>query len=256
MDGRGGHYEGRLGVQRQQIECSLERTLAGGGGSVREVIISTEQPVRSGGGIARAAGCVTAPYMRNPVVMWGHNYKEPPIGRATALEISPGVGIVARFEFPPAGIYPLADVVRGLWDAGFVNAASIGFSPLEYELVDDPEAAEGGRRKDEGGRRDQIPVFTRWELYEFSLVAVPRDREAVRRALDALSSAPELGGRDALSVGAFDALDASSSALQRGGREARHLEALTEEAAELPAPGLDLQRFHDGPSAVRRVLHG
>ena len=217
-------------MERQQIEWGIERTVLAGGGhagnggqrtgaggtgaggtdtGLRQVIISTERPVRSGGGIARAAGCLTAPYMRNPVVMWGHNYKEPPIGRATALEIAPGVGIVARFEFPPAGIHPLADTVRGLWDAGFINAASIGFLPLEWEMVDDPEGAEGGRR-------EQIPVFTRWELYEFSLVAVPRDRDAVGRAFD----------------------------------------ALVPEAAAEQVPALDLPRILDGLSAVRRVLNG
>src|SRR5439155_23911001 len=144
---------------------------------------STERPVRSGGGIARAAGCVLDPYLRNPVVMWGHNYQEPPIARATDISIQPGVGMLAKFEFPPAGIHPLADTVRGLWDAGFINAASIGFAPLEYELIDDLEqpAAEVAKYG-----RDRIPVFTRWELYEFSLVAVPRDRDAVRRALELL----------------------------------------------------------------------
>ena len=169
-------------------------------------------------------------FMRNPVVMWGHNYQEPPIARATHLEVMPGVGISARFEFPPAGIHPLADTVRGLWDAGFVNAASIGFMPLEWEMIDDPEQpplptrggdvplpTRGGDGRGEVGRkgqRDQIPAFTRWELYEFSLVAVPRDREAVRRALDAASSAPPRNRLETQRLAAFDALVPDAAAEQ------------------------------------------
>lgn len=200
-------------MHHQLLECNVTRGAStlrqaqGGGGSeselVREIVISTEKPVRSGGGIARAAGAVTSHYLRNPVVMWGHNYREPPVARTTSLRVEPGTGLSAQFEFPQPGIYPLADVVRGLWDAGFINAASIGFMPLEWEMIDDPDPSAGsastgsatasstgdsarGLSLSKSTAREQIPVFTRWELYEFSLVAVPRDREAVRRAFDGL----------------------------------------------------------------------
>jgi hypothetical protein len=195
------------------------------GGLVREVVISTEKPVRSGGGIARATGAVLAPYLRNPVVMWAHNYREPPVAKCSALQVEPGVGISAKFEFPAPGVYPLADVVRGLWDGGFINAASIGFSPLEWEMVADPEqpAPPPGRQA------EQMPVFTRWELYEFSLVSVPRDREAVRRALEVNA---ECGMMNAECVEA---------------------EAPVVAAGSLSA--LDLQRLLDGLRAVRGAYH-
>src|ERR1700694_5762 len=78
-----------------QVITSSEHGEAGRGGAegqlVRNVVISTEKPARSGGGIARAAGAVLAPFLRNPVVMWAHNYREPPVAKATALQVEPGV---------------------------------------------------------------------------------------------------------------------------------------------------------------------
>jgi hypothetical protein len=202
----------------------------------REVIISTEKPVRSGGGIARAAGAVLTAYMRNPVVMWAHGYREPPVARATGLTVEPGVGISARFEFPAPGVYPLADTERGLWDGGFINAASIGFMPLEWEMIEDPEAPAV---QTPNSRAEKIPEFRKWELYEFSLVSVPRDREALRRAMECLTPAAALVERELKVAGIVD-----------GEQERR---ALAAAVGSLPA--LDLQRMLDGLRAVRRAYH-
>jgi hypothetical protein len=200
-------------VSRRDGTRSGEPAGVSAGALCRDVVISTEKPARSGGGIARASGAQLEPYLRNPVVMWAHNYREPPVAKATLLTVEPGVGISARFEFPAAGTYPLADTIRALWDAGFINAASIGFQPLEWEMIDDPESTTPPAKRTEW---DKIPVFTRWELYEFSLVSVPRDREALRRALDLATPAPA--------------------------------------AAQPMLPGLDLRAFYDGLRAVREAL--
>jgi hypothetical protein len=201
-------------MDHQILEFNVgRRGLVGDGELCREVIISTEKPVRSGGGIARAAGAVLTAYMRNPVVMWAHGYREPPVAKAIGLTVEPGVGISAKFEFPAPGVYPLADTVRGLWDGGFINAASIGFMPLEWEMVDDPDAPAGMPAT----RAEKIPEFRKWELYEFSLVSVPRDREALRRAID-------FAGADAAPI-------------------------------QPMLPGLDLQRMLDGLRAVREAYH-
>jgi HK97 family phage prohead protease len=160
------------------VQFGIERRALGKNDSSRSVIISTEKPVRAGGGIARAAGAVLGPYMANPVVMWSHDYSAPPIAKCTGISVEPGAGLAAEFEFPEEGIYPLADIVRGLWDARFINAASIGFQPLKWHW-----------KKSHGDGGD-YPVFEQWELYEFSLVAIPRDREALRRAVELMA-----GGR-------------------------------------------------------------
>lgn len=141
---------------------------------VHDVIIMTENPVRQRGGIARVAGAELTAYARNPVVMWAHDYNQPPIGRTVEIAAQ-GSSLRARFEFAPDGAFGLADTVRRLWEAGFLNGASIGFAPLEP-----PEMTDLG------------PVFNRWELYEFSIVPIPMDRDALRIVERGLESAREV----------------------------------------------------------------
>jgi HK97 family phage prohead protease len=109
-------------------------------------------------------------YMKNPVVQWGHAYAEPwqTIGKTTALEVSPS-GIDATFELrEPANESDPQHIVLALWEQQLINTASIGFQPLT------------ATPNDAGG-----VDFTSWELYEFSLVPIPANRDAVRLAFDA-----------------------------------------------------------------------
>jgi HK97 family phage prohead protease len=109
-------------------------------------------------------------YMKNPVVQWGHQYYEPwqTIGKTTALEVSPS-GIDATFELrEPANESDPQHIVLALWEQQLINTASIGFQPLT------------ATPNDAGG-----VDFTSWELYEFSLVPIPANRDAVRLAFDA-----------------------------------------------------------------------
>ena len=140
-----------------------------------EIVISTPAVDRDRDRVL-PEGARTTSYMRNPVVQWGHNYAEPwaTVGRTNALEIGTD-GIKASFEFREAAndTDPL-HIVRTLWDGGFVNTASIGFNPLQWE------------ENDHGGFD-----FTEWELLEWSLVPIPANQEALRLAVKALSDRPE-----------------------------------------------------------------
>ena len=49
-----------------------------------------------------------------------------PIGKCTNIAVVGGK-LKATIEWPPPGCYPFADQVRGLVDAGFLTAASVGF---------------------------------------------------------------------------------------------------------------------------------
>jgi HK97 family phage prohead protease len=100
-------------------------------------------------------------YKRSPVVQWGHDYSAIPIGTTTSLEVVPTRGIRARWRWLEGDVF--AGRVRNAWEQGIIRAASIGFRPIESE------------RNERGGRR-----YTRWELLEWSLVAVPANAEAVR----------------------------------------------------------------------------
>jgi hypothetical protein len=70
-------------------------------------------------------------------------------------------------EFAPAGVDAHIDAVRTLWEHGFLNAASVGFTP------------KAGTPTGKGGTR-----YTEWELLEFSIVPIPANADALRLAFD------------------------------------------------------------------------
>ena len=67
-------------------------------------------------------------YLRNPVIAAFHDYQSPAIGRTIQLDRT-DERIMAKVEFLPNGIYPLADIRFEQYKAGFMNAWSIGFIP-------------------------------------------------------------------------------------------------------------------------------
>lgn len=137
---------------------------------IYEVMISTESVDRTGD-IVRANGGQFADYMNNPVVLLGHDYGDLPVAKTLELSVVPGVGIRARFQFPEWGLYDKADTTRKLWDAGFLNAASIGFNPTKSVNLD-PSRPWGPQE------------YLEWELLEWSIVVVPANQDALRLALD------------------------------------------------------------------------
>lgn len=148
---------------------------------IYEVMISTEATDR-GGDIMRAVGGDFANYMKNPVVLLGHNYSDLPIAKTTEINIIPGKGVRARFQFPEFGLYDKADTTRKLWDAGFLNAASIGFNPRKSVNLE-PEKPWGPQE------------YLEWELLEWSIVVVPANQDALRLALDNIETTLTKRGR-------------------------------------------------------------
>lgn len=148
-------------------------------------------------------------YKRNPVVLFGHDYSSLPVGSTTQLDVVAGRGIRARWRWLDGD--PFADRVRNAWDAGVLRAASIGFMP---------KASEPNGR---GGRR-----FTRWELLEWSLCAVPANPEAVRvlrsldlwRSADAVLELEDDAPPEQLEVDAADVYAAIAATLPTALREA------------------------------------
>jgi len=121
-------------------------------------------------------GARTSSYMKNPVVQWGHDYSSPwaTVGKTSSLEIGTD-GIKAEFSFrEPANDSDPVTIVRNLWTGGYINTASVGFNPIQWE-------------ENEHGGFD----FTEWELLEWSLVPIPANQEALRLAVKALDDRPE-----------------------------------------------------------------
>lgn len=148
---------------------------------IYEVMISTESLDRQGD-IVRASGGQFENYLKNPVVLLGHDYSDLPIAKTLEIGVIPGIGIQAKFQFPENGLYEKADTTRKLWDAGFLNAASIGFSPLKSINLDPNKP---------WGPQDYIE----WELLEWSIVTVPANQDALRLALDNINETIQKRGR-------------------------------------------------------------
>lgn len=129
-----------------------------------EVRISTAAVARDGH-ILIPQGVKFENYKRNPVVLWNHDVENFPVGRAETLSVQ-SQQIIARVRFPPTGISDRAEECRGLIKSGFINGVSVGFVPLDGELLD-PCNTRGGMR------------ITDWELIEFSFCCVPVDENAL-----------------------------------------------------------------------------
>jgi len=112
-------------------------------------------------------------YLRNPVVLFAHDNRRPPIGRAVSVEATEN-RLTATAEFMPPDIDTsgFSETIYRMVKAGYLNATSVGFLPKEWELIrekmgDDEEEKVTGIK------------FLKQELLEFSIVPVPANPEAL-----------------------------------------------------------------------------
>ncbi len=123
------------------------------------VLASTSAIDRQGDSIDQS-GWIIGNYLKNPVMLWAHDYSELPIAKATNVEIT-SAGLEMDFEFAPEEGNPKAQQIKVLYDQGYLNAVSVGFMALE----------QNGN------------IITRSELLEVSFVPVPANQEALRLAI-------------------------------------------------------------------------
>lgn len=135
-----------------------------------DFVISTESVDRMGDTIA-VDGWKLANYRKNPVVLWAHDSKMMPVAKASNIRVEDGK-LKARAEFMPREISGFADAVYRAFKAGFLNAVSVGFSPIKYAF------------SEEDGRTWGID-FLEQELLEFSCVPIPANAEALVEARSA-----------------------------------------------------------------------
>jgi hypothetical protein len=106
-------------------------------------------------------------YRRNPIVLWSHDPKTPPI--ACSVVRNDADVLRSIDEFPPRWIYPLADQIHDLVVAGFIHAKSVGVAVHDWI----PNSRGGAD-------------LTKTELLDHSYVSIPptptpsspRDRRA------------------------------------------------------------------------------
>ena len=164
------------------------------------MVVSTEAVDREGD-IIEAAGWELGAYRKNPVVLFGHQYNQPAVGRAGWIDVM-DKALVARVQFAPT---PFGQELWMLYSQGYMRASSVGFIPKDTEPIEEPDE-EGAEEQGSGGAREQggkgareqgsSPAsgicegaeekgfwgptrFKRQELLEFSLVPVPANPEAL-----------------------------------------------------------------------------
>jgi HK97 family phage major capsid protein/HK97 family phage prohead protease len=121
-------------------------------------------------------------FLKNPVALAFHNH-ESPVGLWKNIRIKGGK-LLADLELAKQGTSDFIDTLRSLVDQGILRAVSIGFKPIEAEYMDEKDPWAGMK-------------FTKWELLECSLVAVPANSEA-------LAVAKSLGASDSTIRRIFD----------------------------------------------------
>ena len=126
--------------------------------------ISTASVDRMGDSIA-VNGWKLDAFRKNPVVLWNHDGKSLPVGRATQVWVQNNK-LKAIAELAPASVYPYAETVRSMIAGGFLNATSVGFAPIKYKFTDDK-------------RRPLGIDFIEQELLEFSVVSIPANADAL-----------------------------------------------------------------------------
>jgi HK97 family phage prohead protease len=157
-----------MGLIRKDLECDI-RQVGDPKDRVLEFVGSTPHVDRYGD-IIEVEGWELRNYKKNPVFLWAHDYKQPPIGKALKVEKT-DTGLVFRIKFAEPEVYPFADTIYKLYLGGYLRATSVGFQDLEREPIMDKEGRQTGWR------------YKRAELYELSAVPVPANPQALIMAV-------------------------------------------------------------------------
>ena len=144
-------------------------------GDRRVLFIISKEVVDRDGDILRASGCDLTNYLKNKVFLGFHNSRDFPLGKTEDIWIEAD-SVKAIVYFPTVeelSTNPeqasekakLTDFCYHCYKTGMLNAVSVGFIPLEWVET------ENGFD------------ILKWELLEFSAVAVPANQDAIAQAV-------------------------------------------------------------------------
>lgn len=135
-----------------------------------DFILSDESTDRMGD-VILAKGWQLGNFRANPIALYGHDSSNLPVGRWKNVRIS-GKQLLGTLELAAQGTSAFIDTIRSLIEQKILKAVSVGFSPIEYEPIDDKQPWAGIK-------------FTKQELHEVSVVAVPANANALNsKSLD------------------------------------------------------------------------
>lgn len=131
--------------------------------------VASDETIDGDGDIVRVDGWDLREFKKNPVLLWGHDKSQPPIGRVDKLEVR-NKQLLAETTFMESQANPFAEQVYQMIKGGFVRAVSVGYLPIEYR-----------QRKDAKGNFAGYE-FLKQKLKELSVVTVPSNPNAVAYA--------------------------------------------------------------------------
>ncbi len=149
---------------RKVLDCEVKKL----GERSYEFTASTSTIDRDGE-VIEAKGWDLKNFKKNPVIMYAHDYRSLPIGKAPKVWLAGGK-LKNTVQFPPEGTYEFADIVERLVDTGYLKTESVGFIPQKWE---DGDGDKGPRR-----------TYLKQELLEISIVPVPSNPDALRNAVE------------------------------------------------------------------------
>lgn len=137
-------------------------------------IISTDAVDRDNDSI-KVEGWKLNNFKKNPVVLWAHDNRQPPVARAIDVKIEDGK-LKSDALFATKDLYPFGYMIGQMYSKGFLHAVSVGFDPIKYAWVEDKDRPWG-------------IDFEEQELLEYSCCPVPANPEAL---VDAKSAGIDL----------------------------------------------------------------
>lgn len=167
-----------MNTNTKMIHTMKVKTKAVGDGLTR-VVASTPDVDRFGDIVASSWNeKALNSYRKNAVVIWGHDYQIPSIGRAESVQVVDGE-LIADIRFDDSPENDLGRLIKSQFERGFLNSVSVGFRPgtaTPRSTLPDDHPAKG-----EGGY-----FFEDSRLLEISVVNIPANPHALaRRAIQA-----------------------------------------------------------------------
>lgn len=102
-------------------------------------------------------------FLANPVVLFGHDHSQPPIGKINNLGYNKEGNLAGEVQFA-AEEYPFANVIWNLYKGGYMKAFSVGFAAGMVDIID-----------------NQV-ILKENTLFEISTVAVPANAMALAKS--------------------------------------------------------------------------
>lgn len=145
-----------------------------------EAVVSGDEVKDSYGDLVRPSGASFERWVKNPVVMWAHDYRIPPIATGRWIKVQKP-NLVSRMRFW-SGDGEWGDFAREIFEMYAASppnmrAFSIGFMPTKWSAMYDTT--------EEGAKVFIGYDFEEWDLWEYSCVPIPAYPNALARSAHA-----------------------------------------------------------------------